>query len=152
ELGLDTAADPGRMHVPLLHPRSSADWETFSRTFGQGHETCAVDLAAPRPFAIVASEKDFFRLAGAKWTFAEAQRVYAPYRMENTLGLIHGQGGHCNLGPVPDQLRAFLMSNHFFGEKIDAGRFQRLRPANLERLTVTPTSQVSTSLNSLTAE
>ena len=70
----------------------------------------------------------------------------------SNLQLIHGQGGHCNLGPVTDQLMAFLMSNLFPGEKIDVEKFQQLRPSNLDRLTVTPTGQVSTSLNSLTVE
>src|SRR5262249_930753 len=37
-------------------------------------------------------------------------------------------------------------------EKIDVGKFQQLRHANPDRLTVTPTGQVSTSLNSLTVE
>jgi hypothetical protein len=52
-----------------------------------------VELAAPRPFAIVTFEKDFFPIDGAKWTFAEAQRIYSRYGMENNLRLIHGQSG-----------------------------------------------------------
>ena len=111
-----------------------------------------VELAAPRPFAIVAFEKDFFPIDGAKRTFAEAQRIYSLYGMETNLRLIHGQGGHCNLGPVTDQVMEFLMSNLFPAEKIAVARFRPLRPANLDRLTVTPTGQVSTSLNSLTVE
>ena len=74
-----------------------------------------VELAAPRPYAIVAFEKDFFPIAGAKWTFEEAQRIYSLYGMESNLRLIHGQGGHCNLGPVTDQLMAFIMSHLFPG-------------------------------------
>jgi cephalosporin-C deacetylase-like acetyl esterase len=111
-----------------------------------------VELAAPRPFAIVAFEKDFFPIDGAKWTFAEAQRIYSLYGMEKNLRLIHGQGGHCNLGPVTDQVMAFLMSNLFPGEKIEGRKFQQLRPANFDGLTVTPTGQVSASLSSLTVE
>jgi cephalosporin-C deacetylase-like acetyl esterase len=111
-----------------------------------------VELAAPRPFAIVAFEKDFFPIDGAKWTFTEAQRIYSLYGMEKNLRLIHGQGGHCNLGPVTDQVMGFLMSNLFPGERIDVKKFQQLRPANPDRLTVTPTGQVSTALNSLTVE
>ena len=111
-----------------------------------------VELAAPRPYAIVAFEKDFFPIDGAKRTFAEAQRIYSLYGMEKNLRLIHGQGGHCNLGPVTDQLMAFLMSHLFPSEKIDVQKFQQIRPTHLDRLTVTPTGQVSTSLNSLTVE
>jgi hypothetical protein len=43
----------------------------------------------------------------------------------------------------------FLLSNLFPGEQINVGRFQQLRPVHLDRLTVTPTGQVSTSLNSV---
>ncbi len=110
-----------------------------------------VELAAPRPYAIVAFEKDFFPIGGAKWTFAEARRIYALYGIESNLQLIHGQGGHCNLGPVTDQLMAFLMSHLFPGETA-VKRFQQRRLKNSDRLTVTPTGQVSTSLNSLTVE
>jgi cephalosporin-C deacetylase-like acetyl esterase len=110
-----------------------------------------VELAAPRPYAIVAFEKDFFPIGGATWTFEEARRVYSLYGMENNLQLIHGQGGHCNLGPVTDRLMAFLLSNLLPGE-IAVKEFQRLRLNNFDKLTVTPTGQVSTSIHSLTAE
>ncbi len=110
-----------------------------------------VELAAPRPFAIIAFEHDFFPIGGAKRTFAEAQRIYSLYKMESNLRLIHGQGGHCNLGPVTDQLMAFLMSHPFPGETA-VQRFQQFRLSNFDKLTVTPTGQVSTSLKSLTVE
>ena len=110
-----------------------------------------VELAAPRAYAIVAFEKDFFPIGGAKWTFDEARRIYSLYGMENNLRLIHGQGGHCNLGPVTDQLMAFIMSQLFPGETA-AKKFQQIRLSNFDKLTVTPTGQVSTSLNSLTVE
>ncbi len=110
-----------------------------------------VGLAAPRPYAVIAFEKDFFPIGGAKSTFAEAQKIYSLYGMESNVRLIHGQGGHCNLGPVTDQLMAFLMSNLFPGET-PARRFEQLRLSNFDRLTVTRTGQVSTSLKSLTVE
>jgi cephalosporin-C deacetylase-like acetyl esterase/enamine deaminase RidA (YjgF/YER057c/UK114 family) len=110
-----------------------------------------VELAAPRPYAIVAFEKDFFPIGGAKWTFEEARRIYSLYGKESNLRLIHGQGGHCNLGPVTDQLMSFLMSHLFPGETA-AKKFERTRLNNPDKLTVTPTGQVSTSLNSLSVE
>ncbi len=110
-----------------------------------------VELAAPRAYAIVAFEKDFFPIGGAKWTFEEARRIYSLYGMESNIQLIHGQGGHCNLGPVTDQLMAFLMS-HLFPGSTTVKEFQRLRLNNFDKLTVTSTGQVSTSLNSLTVE
>lgn len=111
-----------------------------------------VELSAPRPFAIVAFEKDFFPIDGAKSTFTEARRIYSLYGTEKNLRLVHGQGGHCNLGPVTDQLMSFLLSNLFPGKTPGVAKFRQLRPSDPDRLTVTPTGQVSTSLDSLTVE
>jgi cephalosporin-C deacetylase-like acetyl esterase len=110
-----------------------------------------VELAAPRPYAIIAFEKDFFPIGGAKWTFAEARRIYSLFGMESNIELIHGQGGHCNLGPVTDRLMTFIMANLFPGEAA-VKKLERPRPIDLAKLTVTPTGQVSTSLNSLSVE
>jgi cephalosporin-C deacetylase-like acetyl esterase len=110
-----------------------------------------VELAAPRAYAIIAFEKDFFPIGGARWTFEEARRIYSLHGTEGDIRLIHGQGGHCNLGPVTDQVMAFLQSHLSPGET-QVKRFERLRPGNPDRLTVTPTGQVTTSLHSLTVE
>jgi cephalosporin-C deacetylase-like acetyl esterase len=110
-----------------------------------------VELAAPRPYAIVAFERDFFPIDGAKWTFEEARRIYALYGAEGNLTLIHGQGGHCNLGPVTDRLMAFLMA-HLFPASAAVKPFERVRPSAVDTLTVTATGQVTTSLQSLTVE
>jgi cephalosporin-C deacetylase-like acetyl esterase len=110
-----------------------------------------VELAAPRPYAIVAFERDFFPIGGAQWTFEEARRIYSLYGAERNLELIHGQGGHCNLGPVTNQLMTFLMA-HLFPERAATKPFQRVRPNNFDKLTVTPTGQVTTSLGSPTVE
>ena len=79
------------------------------------------------------SKKDFFPIGGAKWTFEEARRIYSLYGMESNLRLIHGQGGHCNLGPVTDQLMAFIMSHLFPGETA-AKKFQQVRLKNFDKL------------------
>jgi cephalosporin-C deacetylase-like acetyl esterase len=110
-----------------------------------------VELAAPRPYAIIAFEKDFFPIGGSKWTYEEAQRIYDLYGKKSNLQLIAGQGGHCNLGPVTDRVMSFLMS-HLFSEATEVTRFQRYRLGNFDKLTVTPTGQVTTSLGSLTVE
>jgi cephalosporin-C deacetylase-like acetyl esterase len=126
--------------------------QTLPRFIAQGLDFADwVELAAPRPFAIIAFERDFFPIGGAKSTFEEARRIYSLYGMESNVKLIHGQGGHCNLGPVTDQLMAFLLSQLFPGETA-VKKFEQLRAKNPDRLTVTPTGQVSTSLNSLAVE
>jgi cephalosporin-C deacetylase-like acetyl esterase len=124
--------------------------QTLPRFIAEGLDFADwVELAAPRPYAIVAFEKDFFPIGGAKWTFEEAQRIYALYGMESNLRLIHG--GHCNLGPVTDQLLTFLMS-HLLPAETAVKKFQQIRLTNFDKLTVTPTGQVSTSLQSLFVE
>jgi cephalosporin-C deacetylase-like acetyl esterase len=126
--------------------------QTLPRFIAEGLDFADwVELAAPRPYAIVAFEKDFFPIGGATSTFEEARRIYSLYGMESNLQLIHGQGGHCNLAPVTDRLMAFLMSHLFPGE-IAVKEFQRLRFNNFDKLTVTPTGQVSSSLQSQTVE
>jgi cephalosporin-C deacetylase-like acetyl esterase len=126
--------------------------QTLPRFIAEGLDFADwVELVAPRACAIVAFEKDFFPIAGAKWTFEEARRIYSLYGMEQNVRLIHGPGGHCNLGPVTHQLMAFLMSHLFPGQPA-VKEFQRLRLHNDNALTVTPTGQVTTSLQSLTVE
>jgi cephalosporin-C deacetylase-like acetyl esterase len=126
--------------------------QTLPRFIAEGLDFADwVELAAPRPFAIVAFQQDFFPIAGATWTYSEARRIYSLYGMEKNLLLIHGQGGHCNLGPVTDQLMAFLLS-HLLPGRTPVTTFQRVRLSNLDKLTVTPTGQVSSSLDGLTVE
>ena len=83
--------------------------QTLPRFIASGFDFADwVELAAPRPVAIVAFETDFFPIAGAKDTFEEAKRFYGLFGAADAVQLIHGQGGHCNLGPVSPQVFAFL--------------------------------------------
>ena len=109
-----------------------------------------VELAAPRPFAIVAFEEDFFPVAGARWTYEEARRIYSLYDADNKLLFIDGRGGHCNLGPVTHQVLAFLVKNLKDSDVVP--EFGQYRPKDFDDLTVTPTGQLSTSIGSVTAE
>jgi cephalosporin-C deacetylase-like acetyl esterase len=110
-----------------------------------------VELAAPRPVAIVAFETDFFPIAGAKQTYEEASRFYALFGAANDVQLVHGQGGHCNLGPVMPQVLAFLTKN-LKGPDAAVPAFTQLRPKDADALLVTPTGQLSTSIGGVTAE
>jgi hypothetical protein len=53
-----------------------------------------VELAAPRPVAIIGFETDFFPVAGVKTTYEEARTFHALQGAADKLQLIHGQGGH----------------------------------------------------------
>jgi cephalosporin-C deacetylase-like acetyl esterase len=109
-----------------------------------------VELVAPRPFAIVAFEDDFFPIAGAKWTNEEARRIYSLYGAEDKLLFIDGLGGHCNLVPVTAQVMNFLYKHlKVAGTTPEFGQY---RPADTDDLNVTTTGQLSTSIGSITVE
>jgi len=109
-----------------------------------------VELAAPRPYAIVSTTQDMFPFAGAQQTYEEASRFYGLYGAEGNLQWITGPGGHGNLGPISNQILTFL-AGQLTGDS-SPREFQQFRPNDADDLTVTPTGQVSTSLNSRTVE
>jgi cephalosporin-C deacetylase-like acetyl esterase len=110
-----------------------------------------VELAAPRPVAIVAFETDFFPIAGARATYEEARGFYSLYSSADALQLIDGPGGHCNLGPVTPRLLDFLLT-HLKGPGTPTPSFTQSRPAVADALDVTPTGQLSTSIGGDTVE
>lgn len=109
-----------------------------------------VELAAPRPYAIVSTQQDMFPFAGAQETYEEAKRFYALFNAADNLQWITGPGGHGNLGPIGNQILTFLATN------LKAGpgpfEFKQFRAPDSDDLTVTPTGQVSTSLDSRSVE
>jgi cephalosporin-C deacetylase-like acetyl esterase len=110
-----------------------------------------VEQAAPRPYAIVAFDQDFFPIAGAKWTAEESKRFYGLYGAEDKLQLINGPGGHCNLGPVTPQLMTFLIKN-LKGDGASIPAFAQYAPKDSDELIVTSTGQISTSIGGDTVE
>ena len=110
-----------------------------------------VEQAAPRPYAIVAFDQDFFPIAGAKWTAEESKRLYGLYGAEDKLQLINGPGGHCNLGPVTPQLMTFLVKN-LKGDNAQVPTFAQYSPKDPDELIVTSTGQISTSIGGDTVE
>lgn len=110
-----------------------------------------VELAAPRPYAIVCFEQDFFPIAGAVESFDEARGYYGHFDAASQLELIRGPGGHCNLRAVMPQLLGFLV-HHLKGPTAAVPEFADLRPREPDELTVTPTGQVATSLGGKTME
>ena len=110
-----------------------------------------VELVAPRPFAIVAFDEDFFPIAGAKRTYDETKRFYSLYDANDKLIFIDGTGGHCNLGPVTPQVLSFLFK-YLKGPDVPVPSFGQYRPTDLDDLTVTTNGQVVSSLASETVE
>ena len=72
-----------------------------------------VELAAPRPYAMIATTSDMFPFAGAKVTEAEARGFYTAMGVAEQLQFITGPGGHGNLRPIlPQILRFFTNALH----------------------------------------
>jgi cephalosporin-C deacetylase-like acetyl esterase len=109
-----------------------------------------VELAAPRPYAIVSTTQDMFPFAGAQQAYDEARRFYGLYGESDKLQWITGPGGHGNLGPISNQILAFFATN--LRAESSAPEFTRFLPPDADDLTATPTGQISTSLNSKTVE
>jgi cephalosporin-C deacetylase-like acetyl esterase len=109
-----------------------------------------VELAAPRPYAIVSTMQDMFPFAGAQQTYDEAKRFYDLYAAGDELKWITGPGGHRNLGPISNQILAFLAKN--LKANATVPEFKQFRPLDTDILIATPTGQISTSLNSKTVE
>lgn len=109
-----------------------------------------VELAAPRPYAIVSTTEDMFPFAGARSTFEESKRFYQLLGAEDKLQWITGPGGHGNLGPISQQIFAFFVKNLKGSD--NAPQFGQFRPASPDDLLNTPTGQVATSLGGETVE
>jgi cephalosporin-C deacetylase-like acetyl esterase len=109
-----------------------------------------VELAAPRPYAIVSTTQDMFPYAGAQQAYDEAKRFYELYGAGDNLKWITGPGGHGNLGPISNQILAFLVGHL----KSDSPQpeFKQFRPQDADELVVTPSGQISISLHSKTVE
>jgi len=109
-----------------------------------------VELAAPRPYAIVSTTEDMFPFAGAQTSFQEARRIYGLYGAGDRLQWITGPGRHGNLGPIAPRIVAFLARwLHGADQPPEFRQFRLESPADL---LVTATGQVSTSLGSESLE
>lgn len=69
------------------------------------------ELAAPRPYAIIATTEDMFPFAGAKSTEAEVRRFYTFFHASDNLAFITGPGHHGNLRPILPQILAFFAAH-----------------------------------------
>ncbi|MDR3699335.1 MAG: acetylxylan esterase [Candidatus Sulfopaludibacter sp.] len=103
-----------------------------------------VELAAPKPYAIVSTTSDMFPFEGARQTFEEAKRVYTLYGAEDRIQWITGPGGHGNLGPIAPAILGFMTKN-LKGAAAEA-TYTPLRPEHPADMICTPTGQVSTSI------
>jgi hypothetical protein len=105
-----------------------------------------VELAAPKPYAIVSTTSDMFPIKGAGQTFDEVKRIYALYGAADRVQWIQGPGGHGALGPIAPDILAFFL--HWLKGSDVRPAFVPLRPERPQDLLCTSTGQVSTALGS----
>ncbi len=109
-----------------------------------------VEMAAPKPYAIVSTTEDMFPVAGAKRSYEEARRIYALYGAADRLQWIVGPGRHANLEPIGPRIVAFLVGALKGGAQ--PPEYHQFRIENPAGLQVTATGQVSTALGSRSLE
>lgn len=107
-----------------------------------------VEMAAPRPYAIVSTKEDMFPFAGARQSYEEARRIYGLYGAADRLQWITAPGGHGALGPVSADIVSFF--TRWLRNEPATATFQPMRPPQPDDLLVTPTGQLSTSIGSET--
>ena len=109
-----------------------------------------VEMAAPRPYAVVSTTEDMFPFAGAKAAVEEAKGVYALYGAEDRLQWIYGPGGHGALAPISSDIVAFF--TRWLKDDPAKRPFLSVPPRSSEDLQVTPTGQLSTSIGGETIQ
>lgn len=107
-----------------------------------------VELAAPRPYAVVSTTEDMFPIDGARAAYAEARRFYAAMGAEDRITMIEGPGGHGALTPIAPQILAFF--SRWLKDDLTPPTFASRPVGDISRLLATETGQLSTSIGSET--
>jgi len=102
-----------------------------------------VELAAPRPYAVISTTADMFPFAGARAAVDEAKRFWSLFGAASHFQWITGAGPHGHLEPVNDRIIAFFTTA--FGLPA-APPFHHLDPPDPLSLWATATGQLATSL------
>ncbi|HEY4360179.1 MAG TPA: acetylxylan esterase [Bryobacteraceae bacterium] len=103
-----------------------------------------VELAAPKPYAVISTMNDMFPFEGARQSVEEAKKFYGLFGAADKLQWITGPGAHGNLGPISPDILAFFTK--YLKNDLTAPPFQAVRLEHREDIQTTPTGQVATSL------
>jgi cephalosporin-C deacetylase-like acetyl esterase len=102
-----------------------------------------VELAAPKPYAVISTTEDMFPFEGAKAAVAEAKSFWGAYGKADRLEWYTGPGPHGAIAPMADRIIDFFRRN--LRAPGPAVPFERLQPPRSEDVLVTPTGQIATS-------
>jgi cephalosporin-C deacetylase-like acetyl esterase len=99
---------------------------------------------APKPYLLLSAIRDFFPIAGARETFAEAATVYSAIGASKNLGMFEADDGH-GYGKAR-RLAAYEWFGRLLKGIDDKGPEPQIEMATPEELRCTFTGQISTSL------
>src|SRR5256886_6849928 len=99
---------------------------------------------APKPCLLLSAIRDFFPIAGARETFAEAEKVYSAIGAREKLGMFEADDGHGY--NKTRRLAAYDWFGRWLKGARDTDPEPQIEMATPEELRCTPTGQVSTSL------
>lgn len=102
-----------------------------------------IELAAPKPYAVISTTEDMFPFAGASAAVAEAQRFWAIDGAADRFHWFTGPGPHGAIAPMGDKIVGFFRDA--LRAKGPARPFAALRPDDPAQLDATETGQLSTS-------
>src|SRR5207237_1143400 len=99
---------------------------------------------APKPYLLLSAIRDFFPIAGARETYAEAEKVYSAIGAKEKLGMFEADDGHGY--NKTRRLAAYEWFGRWLKGVEDKDPEPQIEMATPEELRCTPTGQVSTSL------
>jgi len=119
--------------------------QTFPRWLQEGLDYPDYLYAfAPKPYILLSAIRDFFPIAGARETFAEAEKVYSAIGAREKLGMFEADDGHGY--NKTRRLAAYDWFGRWLKGARDTDPEPQIEMATPEELRCTPTGQVSTSL------
>src|SRR5438093_12542952 len=99
---------------------------------------------APKPCLVLSAIRDFFPIAGARETYAEAEKVYSAIGAKEKIGMFEADDGHgYNKGR---RLAAYDWLARWLKGTEDKTPEPEIEMSTPEELRATPTGQVATSL------
>jgi cephalosporin-C deacetylase-like acetyl esterase len=99
---------------------------------------------APKPYLMLTAIRDFFPIAGARETFAEAKRVFTAIGAGDKVDMFEADDGHGYT--KPRRLAAYKWFQHWLAGVEDSGTEPEIQMSTPEELRCTTAGQIATSL------
>lgn len=107
-----------------------------------------IELAAPKPYAVISTTGDMFPFAGAQAAVEEIRRFWSAWGAGDRVAWLVGPGPHGAIAPMGDGIVDFF--RRALRPAAPALPFANLKPARDEDVRVTPSGQLATSVGSVT--